>query len=118
MKAPSVGVEPVLGPLNEPPMQGLGFTSGREQYGFQPHSHGDMLNIGLQQQQQLHMPLPFSNQQLNPDQPSHPYQDGVTSCLHGDRHIGFSGSNTGHQHMFETEFNHFTEAQTDRKSVV
>ncbi|XP_062870119.1 transcriptional activator MN1 [Trichomycterus rosablanca] len=114
MKAPSVGVEPVLGPLNEPPMQGLGFVSGREQYGFQPHGHGDMLNMGLQQQQQhqLHMPPPFNNQQLNPDQPSHPYQDGVTSCLHGDRHVGFGVGSTGHQHMFEPEFNHFTEAQS------
>ncbi|XP_072515424.1 transcriptional activator MN1 [Salminus brasiliensis] len=113
MKAPSISVEPALGPLSEPPMQSLNFMPGREQYGFQPHSHGDMLTTGLQQQHQLHMPPqpPFNSQQLNPEQPSHPYQDGVTSCLHGDRHIGFSNS-TGHQHMFETEFGQLTEAQT------
>ncbi|XP_036451115.1 transcriptional activator MN1 [Colossoma macropomum] len=112
MKAPSIAVEPVLDPLNEPPMQGLNFMPGREQYGFQPHSHGDMLTTGLQQQHQLHMPPPFNSQQLNPDQPSHPYHDGVASCLHGDRHIGFNGSNTGHQQMFASEFGQLTEAQT------
>ncbi|XP_066506746.1 transcriptional activator MN1 [Hoplias malabaricus] len=112
MKAPSVAVEPVLGPLNEPPMQGLNFMPGREQYGFQPHSHGDMLTTGLQQQHQLHMPLPFNNQQLNPEQPSHPYQDGVASCLHGDRQVGFSGSSTGQQHMLESEFGQLAEVQT------
>uniref|UniRef100_A0A8B9GWF6 Meningioma 1a n=1 Tax=Astyanax mexicanus TaxID=7994 RepID=A0A8B9GWF6_ASTMX len=132
MKAPSLAVEPALGPLSDPPMQSLNFMPGREQYGFQPHSHGDMLPAGLQQQQQhqLHMPPPppFNSQQLNPEQPSHPYQDsgpGVTSCLHGERHVGFSGNNSnsaGHQHphhqqqqqhhMFETEFSQITEAQT------
>ncbi|XP_076842748.1 transcriptional activator MN1 isoform X2 [Brachyhypopomus gauderio] len=86
-------------------MQTHVFMPGREQYGFQLHSHGDMLSMGPQQ------PSPFNGQHLHPDQPAHPYQDGVASCLHEDRHVGFSGNDTGPQHMFEAEFGQLAEAQ-------
>ncbi|TRY59784.1 hypothetical protein DNTS_024213, partial [Danionella cerebrum] len=104
MKGPSVAVEPMMGPLNESPMQGLSFVSNRDQYGFQTHSHGDMLSMGAQPQHQLHMQGPFNHQAPNHDQHSHLYQDSVPSCLHGDRLVGFNNTNTGHPHMFEGGF--------------
>uniref|UniRef100_A0A8C1TGZ4 Meningioma 1a n=1 Tax=Cyprinus carpio TaxID=7962 RepID=A0A8C1TGZ4_CYPCA len=104
MKGPSVAVEPMMGPLNESPIQGLNFVSNRDQYGFQTHGHGDMLAMGVQPQHQLHMQGPFNHQPPNHDQHSHLYQDSVPSCLHGDRHMGFNNSNTGHPHMFEGGF--------------
>ncbi len=104
MKGPSVAVEPMMGPLNESPMQGLNFVSNRDQYGFQTHGHGDMLAMGVQPQHQLHMQGPFNHQPPNHDQHSHLYQDSVPSCLHGDRHMGFNNNNAGHPHMFEGGF--------------
>ncbi|XP_056119112.1 transcriptional activator MN1 [Rhinichthys klamathensis goyatoka] len=104
MKGPSVAVEPMMGPLNESPMQGLNFVSNRDQYGFQTHGHGDMLTMGVQPQHQLHMQGPFNHQAPNHEQHSHLYQDSVPSCLHGDRHMGFNSSNAGHPHMFEGGF--------------
>ncbi len=101
MKGPSVAVEPLMGPLNESPMQGVNFVSNRDQYGFQTHGHGDMLAMGVQPQHQLHMQGPFNHQPPNHDQHSHLYQDSVPSCLHGDRHMGFNNNNAGHPHMFE-----------------
>lgn len=101
MKGPSVAVEPMMGPLNESPMQGLNFMSNRDQYGFQTHGHGDMLGMGVQPQHQLHMQGPFNHQPPNHEQNSHLYQDNVPSCLHGDRHMGFNNTNAGHPHMFE-----------------
>ncbi|KTG38293.1 hypothetical protein cypCar_00006417 [Cyprinus carpio] len=104
MKGPSVAVEPMMGPLNESPIQGLNFVSNRDQYGFQTHGHGDMLAMGVQPQHQLHMQGPFNHQPPNHDQHSHLYQDSIPSCLHGDRHMGFNNNNAGHPHMFEGGF--------------
>ncbi|XP_030623937.1 LOW QUALITY PROTEIN: transcriptional activator MN1 [Chanos chanos] len=112
VKAPTFGVEPVLGPLNESPMQGFNFS--KEQYGYQHHGHGDMIGMGIQQQHQFQINTSFNGQQPNHEQSLHPYQDNahsVASCLHGDRHMGFNSSNAGHQHVFEPGFGPLSEGQ-------
>ncbi|XP_061119150.1 transcriptional activator MN1-like isoform X2 [Conger conger] len=104
---PPVSAEPGMGPLNEPPMLGLGMNVSGEQYGYHQRGHPDMHSGSLQQQPQMH--TFFNNNSQQPHHHGHPHQhqhhphfgstfagpDSAASCLHGGRMVGYGGAGGG-----------------------
>ncbi|XP_064163939.1 transcriptional activator MN1-like [Anguilla rostrata] len=109
---PPVSAEPGMGPLNEPPMLGLGMNVSAEQYGFHQRGQADMHAGSLQQQQQPQSQMHTffnSNNSQQPHHHGHPHQhqhhphfgstfagpDPAASCLHGGRLVGYGGAGGG-----------------------
>ncbi|XP_028848160.1 transcriptional activator MN1 [Denticeps clupeoides] len=115
---PPGAVEPGIGPMNEPPMLGLGMNMNGEYSGggFHPRAHADMHAGGQQQQAPMHGF--FNNQQPHGHghphgHQGHPHQhhphfaggfggpEPGSSCLHGGRMMGYAGGMGPHQGFAE-----------------